>query len=94
MNEQQIAEYCRKRRIYPEQIVQWQEACKNANDWEEEQQRKVKHSLKNHKKKIKFLEKELNRKDKALAEAAAKVWLKKKQSSCGERTRRINSTGR
>lgn len=78
MNEQQVAEYCRKRGIYPEQLVQWREACKNANDWEEEQQKKVKKSLKNHKKKIKELEKELTRKEKALAEAAAMVWLKKK----------------
>ena len=78
MNQQQIAEYCRKRGIYPEQIVEWREACKNANDWEEEQQKKIRKSLTSKNKKIRALEKELNRKEKALAEAAAMVWLKKK----------------
>ena len=33
LNEQELAEYCRERGLYPAQIQQWREACAQANDW-------------------------------------------------------------
>jgi transposase-like protein len=34
LNESQLAEYCRKRGVYPEQIKAWRKACEQANDWQ------------------------------------------------------------
>ncbi len=34
MNEIALAEYCRQRGLYPEQVAVWREACERANDWE------------------------------------------------------------
>ena len=78
MNEEELAEYCRKRGLFPEQIKQWRQACEQANDWDTEREREVKVINKQQNKRVKELERELNRKDKALAEAAALMWLGKK----------------
>lgn len=80
MNEAEKSEYCRKHGIYPEEIDQWRQDCiagcgdksaaaaksKNRGSerkWEQETKR---------------LKKEIRRKDKALAETAALLVLKKK----------------
>ena len=34
LNEADLAEHCRKRGIFPEQIKAWRMACEQANDWE------------------------------------------------------------
>jgi hypothetical protein len=34
MNEADLAEYCRKRRLYPAQISAWRAAFAQANDWD------------------------------------------------------------
>ena len=34
MNEADLAEYCRKRGVYPAQIKAWRMACELANDWD------------------------------------------------------------
>jgi transposase-like protein len=78
MNETELAEYCRKKGIYPEQVVQWRQACESANDWDRQVNNKLKVSLRDDRKRIKQLEKELIRKEKALAEAAALLVLQKK----------------
>ena len=78
LNETDIAEYCRKKGIYPEQVSRWRTACENANDWDREHNRRLKASQKEDKQRIRQLEQELNRKEKALAEAAVLLILQKK----------------
>ena len=78
LTEAEMSEYCRKKGIYPEQLAQWRNACERANDWSEESNRKLEVAVKQEKTKNKKLEKELSRKEKALAEAAALLVLRKK----------------
>ena len=78
MNEAELSEYCRKNGLYPEQIAQWKSACLTANAEAVEQRKQAAEEHKQDKKKIKTLERELNRKDKALAETAALLVLAKK----------------
>jgi transposase-like protein len=85
MNEAELAEYCRKRGIYPAQIQAWRSACEQANDWDNASQKKLRDSVKDERKRSKTLERELTRKDRALAEAAALLVLTKKvQAIWGE----------
>jgi len=85
MNETELSMYCRQKGLYPEQIEQWREACEQANDWDRTQNRKLKESRKADEKRIKELERELRTKEKALAETAALLVLRKKaQAIWGE----------
>jgi hypothetical protein len=61
-----------------EQIAAWREACRLANANAAEQVRSQREQAKEDKKRIRQLEKELQRKDKALAETAALLVLRKK----------------
>ena len=78
MNAEELNSYCRTKGLYPEIIKSWREAsisgCSNYS--------KNKHleseSLKQSNKKIRSLEKELHRKERALAETAALLTLGKK----------------
>lgn len=78
LNEQETAEYCRRKGIYPYQLDQWRKACEAANDWDRQANNTLKTEQKTSRKRIKGLEKELRRKEKALAEAAALLVLQKK----------------
>ncbi len=78
MSEAEIAEYCRQRGLYPEQLGHWRIACEQANEWNRASQKQLKETTKSDRKKLKQLEKELARKEKALAEAAALLILRKK----------------
>ena len=78
LNEAQLAEYCRRKGLYVEQITAWREACRSANANAAEQARGQREQSKEDKKRIRQLEKELHRKEKALAEAAALLVLRKK----------------
>jgi len=77
LNEQALSEYCRKKGIYREQIERWKEAAIAGNETnlrgKAEQGR-----LQQERKQYRQLEKELQRKEKALAEAAALLILQKK----------------
>jgi len=77
-NEADLAEYCRKRGIYPEQLLQWRRACESANDWDRENNLRLKTEKKADLQRICQLERELRRKEKALAEVAALLVLQKK----------------
>jgi transposase-like protein len=77
LNENDRAQYCRQKAIFPEQLHQWRQACENANDWDHQVNRQLKAQQKADHKRIKALEKELLRKEKALAETAALLVLKK-----------------
>jgi hypothetical protein len=78
LNETDLAEYCRTKGIYPEQLLQWRKACERANDWDRENSRRLKSEKKADGQRIRQLERELNRKEKALAETAALLVLQKK----------------
>lgn len=78
LNEIEFSEYCRNKGIYPEQVKESKEACMNANDGEKEQNTKVSKELKEERRQKEKLAKELHRKEKALAEAAALLVLRKK----------------
>lgn len=78
MNEIEFSEYCRKKGIYPEQVKEWKEACMQANGIATEKIVVANQELKKEKKEKEKLQKELDRKNKALAEAAALLVLGKK----------------
>jgi transposase-like protein len=81
LNEAERGEYCRKRGIYPEQITAWRQACEEANDWDRTQNKRLQVQRHNDRKQIKTLEKELRRKERALAETAALLVLRKKAAA-------------
>lgn len=73
LNEADLNEYCRAKGLYPHHIKQWkQDFAKGPST------KPVVSDSKQLKQEIKQLQKELNRKDKALAETAALLVLKKK----------------
>ena len=81
MNESDLAEYARKKGLYVEQIKAWRDACVNANGGIAREAANLHHELKESQKARKKLEKEIQRKDKALAEAAALLVLSKKANA-------------
>lgn len=78
MNELELAEYCRKKGLYREQIDAWKRVCLQANGQAFDQAKQINGALKEEQKRAKQLEKELQKKEKALAEAAALLLLRKK----------------
>ena len=77
LNESERAEYCRKRGLYPQQITAWRRACESATDWAGERGQRAAVDCAA-RKKVRALERELQRKEKALAETAALLTLSKK----------------
>ena len=84
MNETDVAAYCREKGIFVEQLAQWRVACEQANDWSQASEKELKSATKADRKKVAKLEKELARKEKALAEAAALLVLRKKYNALFE----------
>jgi transposase-like protein len=78
LNEAQLAQYCRAKGLYPEQIEQWRRACETANDWDREHNLQLRIEQKADRQRIRQLERELTRKERALAETAALIVLRKK----------------
>jgi transposase-like protein len=78
LNEAELGEYCRKKGLYAEQVEQWKQACERANGTTVQLSKAEKEREKASKKKIKNLERELRRKEAALAETAALLVLQKK----------------
>lgn len=78
LNEADLSAYCRESGLYSEQIQQWREACEQANDWDRTQNKNLQQARKADRKRIKDLERDLHRKEKALAETAALLVLEKK----------------
>ena len=79
LNTTETSEYCREKGLYPEQIKQWRAAAvagqsKALSQTEREEVQRIK-------KENKALKKELTRKEKALAEAAALMVLRKKANA-------------
>jgi len=78
MSEVEVSEYCRKKGLFPEQIQQWKQSCISGNQSEADKRKQQAQERKADKKRIKELERELKRKDAALAETAALLVLRKK----------------
>jgi len=77
LTEQELGEYCRRKGIFTEDIKSWKAQCMNANNSSMEDPKKLKAELKEEKDKNKKIEKELRIKEKALAETAALLVLRK-----------------
>lgn len=84
MSQAEVAAYCREKGLYQEQLDQWRRACEQANDWDQASDKKLKEATQSERKKNKQLQKELDRKEKALAEAAALLVLRKKYNALFE----------
>jgi transposase-like protein len=78
MSVAELAEYCRRKGLYAEQIAAWRKNCSGANANVVQAVKGQREQSKGDQKRIRVLEKELNRKEKALAEVAALLVLRKK----------------
>jgi transposase-like protein len=72
------SQYCREKGLYPEQVKAWRQACLDGQTTAKQQLQHEGAQAKADRKRIRELERELNRKEKALAEAAALLVLRKK----------------
>ena len=85
LNEEELAEYCRRKGLYAEQISRWREAAIAGSETQRPLSVAERRELAQERKKSRKLEKELRRKEKALAEAATLLVLQKKvQAIWGE----------
>ena len=85
MNEAELAQYCRSKGLFVEQVADWRELCQQANAAPGELSREFREQSKSDRKEIKELKKDLQRTEKALAETAALIILRKKaQAIWGE----------
>jgi transposase len=80
LTEIELSRYCREKGLYLEDVKKWINTCMNStnNSFESNDIKELKASKQEDTKRIRALEKELNRKEKALAEAAALILLRKK----------------
>ncbi len=81
LSEAELAEYCRSKGLYKEQISSWKQICMQANASAVDKAKQAREKAKQDKKTIRTLERELNRKEKALAETAALLVLRKKANA-------------
>lgn len=78
MNEAELGDYCRRKGLYRDQLESWKFACMGANGIQVKPVKDLSSELKESQQKEKELSKELRKKEKALAEAAALLLLRKK----------------
>lgn len=78
MTELELSEYCRTKGLYPEQVINWKAACLQGAETAAQEHKQRQLETKQDKKRIRELESELRRKEKALAETAALLVLRKK----------------
>jgi transposase len=74
----ELSAYCRSKGLYPDQVSHWKSECLNGLQQSPLQRREQQTAAKQDKKRINQLERELYRKEKALAETAALLVLRKK----------------
>ena len=94
LTELELGEYYRRKGIYVSDVKAWRDQCAKANSAISEDPKKLKNQLKEEIEKSKSLEKELKRKEKALAEAAALFVLRKKPKRSGGIPRKIDQRSR
>ena len=78
MNEAELSEYCRAKGLYVEQVKAWKADSLRGFVSSREQELEAKQQRKADRKEIKQLKRELRQKEKALAETAALLVLRKK----------------
>lgn len=80
LTEIELSRYCREKGLYYDEVKKWSSICVNANNNASDSVdiKELKAGKQEDSKRIKELEKELTRKEKALAEAAALLLLRKK----------------
>lgn len=78
LSEVELSRYCREKGLYPEQVKAWRQACIDGQDAATQRTQAERMQGRVDKQRIRELERELHRKDKALAEAAALLVLRKK----------------
>lgn len=81
LSEIEMADYCRSKGLYVEQVQAWRDACMQANGGVAQEAARLQRTLKEKDRAIKGLEKELQRKESALAETAALLVLRKKANA-------------
>jgi len=77
LSEIELAEYCRKKGLYVEQVKSWQDNCLQANGGVAQELALSQRREKEIEKELKQVKKELQRKESALAETAALLVLRK-----------------
>src|SRR4030067_176469 len=78
LSEAALSQYCREKGLYPEQIKAWRQACLTGQQAALALKQTEREQTRVDKKRIRELERELHRKDRALAEAGALLGLGKK----------------
>jgi len=85
LTEEELSAYCRRKGLYVDEVRSWREQCLRANTVTSKDPKDIEDELKADKQRIKVLERELRIKEKALAETAALLVLRKKaQAIWGE----------
>ncbi|MBA8202473.1 IS3 family transposase [Escherichia coli] len=78
LSEMELADYCRRMGLFVEQVKEWRAISIQAHEMKMAESRRADKELREAKTRLRELEKELLRKDKALAEAAALLMLREK----------------
>ncbi|EQB1332833.1 hypothetical protein ACYBLP_004503 [Escherichia coli] len=78
LSEMELADYCRRMGVFVEQVREWRAISIQAHEMKMAESRRADKELREAKTRLRELEKELLRKDKAMAEAAALLMLREK----------------
>lgn len=81
LNEAELSEYCRSHGLYPEEVKAWRTEALHAMTGGLVPAKQLRDAVAIEKKRVKELERELYRKEKALAETAALLTLRKKMAA-------------
>lgn len=81
LSETELSQYCREKGLYPEQVKEWKQECLSGFQSKAAQEKAVRRQAKADKAEIKSLKRELRHKEKALAETAALLVLRKKAAA-------------
>ena len=81
LSEHELSQYCRERGLFPEQVKDWKQCFIQGVTPAKKQVKADQSALKKERQRNKELERELRRKDKALAETAALLVLRKKANA-------------
>ena len=84
LNESELSQYCRERGLYPDQVKRWKQESLLGFKHQAEQVKQDRQQAKADRARIKQLKRELRHKEKALAETAALLVLRKKLNALWE----------
>ena len=90
LSESELSQYCREKGLYIDQIKSWKTQCLTGFQLSTAQQKEAAKQAKADQRQIKTLKKELRRKEKALAETAALLVLRKKLDAFWEQDNEDN----